>query len=608
MTSSRLRWALAGIVALALAVRMLHFAAIAGAAFPELQILNGEADTSNHWEWSEAILRGDLLGRDTYHPYTMWMRELAPMDTWYRWWGGKEIFHREPLYPYLLALVRAVIRAVSGSDSVLPVLFVQLVVGALRPLVLFFLGRRLFDERAGLLAAAVGAVYGPFVFFDASLLRDWIPPLLDPLLLVLLLRAASTGRMRDWLLAGLVFGACLLVHATLLLFLPFAIAWAVWRRAEKDRAGYRPGAALLGGLALALLPLAARNVAVGVSPLAISNRGTDAIIVSNAADCHPVGMVMPESFAGIMERSRGSLWTAAVETLATNKGAWGKFLELQGVKLWGLFDTREHADNLDYEYGRAISPVLRYAPSFGLVGFLGLAGLALSLGRGDRRRERLLVAAYVLAAILGQAVAVVVGRYRLGLVAVLIVFASGNLVALWDAFRARAFLAVGVRAALPAAIASIYVLLLPAALRDPVALTSDRTSDYEQAIRYYLEAERYEDALAEVARLKRRAGDHPLLRPQALAAEGFLRCEYGEALVRENRVEDARAQARAAEEAFRGTDEPPIAAFRLGRLWFQAGDRARAEPLLRRFVEARPGSEWAGEAREMLDAIGGGKR
>src|SRR6185295_14050929 len=137
MRPRRLRWILAGIVALALAVRMLHFAAIDDTAFPELQVLNGESDTSNHWEWSESILRGDLLGRDTYHPYTMWMRELAPLDTWYRWWGGKEIFHREPLYPYALALLRAVVRAVTGSDSVLPVLFVQLAIGALQPLLLF---------------------------------------------------------------------------------------------------------------------------------------------------------------------------------------------------------------------------------------------------------------------------------------------------------------------------------------------------------------------------------------------------------------------------------------------------------------------------------------
>jgi len=252
--------------------------------------------------------------------------------------------------------------------------------------------------------------------------------------------------------------------------------------------------------------------------------------------------------------------------------------------------------------------VLRFAPGFALVGFLGLAGLALSLGPGDRRRGRLLAAAYVLAAVLGQFVAVVVGRYRLGLVAVLIVFASGHLVALWDALRARAFAALGLRAVLPAAIASIYVLFLPAALRDPVALTSNRTSDYQQAIAYYLESERYEDALAEVARLEKRAGDHPMLRPQALMAEGFLRCEYGEALVRGGRAEDARAQARLAEEAFRGTDEPPIASFRLGGLWFRAGDRARAEPLLRRFVDARPDSEWAGEARGMLDAIAGAKR
>ena len=199
----------------------------------------------------------------------------------------------------------------------------------------------------------------------------------------------------------------------------------------------------------------------------------------------------------------------------------------------------------------------------------------------------------------------VVGRYRLGLVAVLIVFASGHLVALWDAFPRRVR-GGRRRRALPAAIASFYVLLLPVALRDPVTLTSDRTSDYEEAIRYYLEAERYEDALAEVARLRKRAGDHPLLRPQALAAEGFLRCEYGEALVRENRVEDARAQARRPRK-HSATDEPPIAAARL------AASAPRRRPHARRAAAApvrrgAPGERMGWRSARDADAIGGGKR
>src|SRR5437763_9393753 len=86
------------IMGLALAVRYAHFFSIVWTAFPKLPLVFDQSDLNTYWEWAQAILAGDWLGRDTYHPAFDWMKAIAPQETWYQWWGGKAIFQQAPLY------------------------------------------------------------------------------------------------------------------------------------------------------------------------------------------------------------------------------------------------------------------------------------------------------------------------------------------------------------------------------------------------------------------------------------------------------------------------------------------------------------------------------
>jgi 4-amino-4-deoxy-L-arabinose transferase-like glycosyltransferase len=192
---------LLGIITLGLCVRLIHFWAISDTALAKFHSVP-DTDIHTFWNWAQQILAGDVLS--AYHRYKGFMQEIAPLETWYRWWGGKEIFRTAPLFPYAVAGLLAV-----SGGSLLFVLFVQLLVGAIHPLVLFGLARRVFDERVGLAAAGLTALYGPFIFYQGVLLRDWLPPFLEPLALLLLLRARENRRGRDWLLAGAALGLAL---------------------------------------------------------------------------------------------------------------------------------------------------------------------------------------------------------------------------------------------------------------------------------------------------------------------------------------------------------------------------------------------------------------
>src|SRR6266545_3781288 len=323
------------ILIVALVIRFVHFLTIAGTAFPKFPLVFDQSDMNTFWEWAQSILAGDWLGRETYHPAFEWMKAIAPQETWYRWWGGKAIFQQAPLYAYWVAGL--------------------------------------------LVAAALAAVYGPFTFHQTVLLRDWLPPILEPLALVALLRARASGRIRNWGLAGAALGLALLAKETFLLFVPLALLWLVLGYRDTMGRAAASGAAVLAGLLLIVSPLVARNALVGAPPFAFSNRAAEGLIEGNAADGFPIGLTHPPSMKSILERSDGRLTAVVRETLATYHRGWRELARLELLKLRALADPLEVPNNVSFYYGREISPILRLTLTYGMVLPLGLAGFLLSL-------------------------------------------------------------------------------------------------------------------------------------------------------------------------------------------------------------------------------------
>jgi hypothetical protein len=408
------------------------------------------------WSWAQAIRAGDWLGRDTYHPYFGWMREMAPLETWHRWWGGAETFHQAPLYPYFVALVAGA----TGASTPAPVIALQLALGALQPLVLYALVRRVAGPREGLVAAALGAVYAPFVFQQGVLLRDWLPPLVEPLALVLLLRAADTDWRRDWVAAGACAGAAVLVRETALLLVPAIGLWLLWLRWPATRATATSAALLALGFGLAFFPLVARNLAVGAPALALSNRGGATFVQHNAADSLGLWSERnPHTERAILEWADGDGRAVVFATLQTYQGDYGAFAAKIARKLRAALDPIEIPSNVSFAYGRELSPVLRALPGFGLVLPLGAVGLALALRSWRRHLLLILYAGVVVASI---AVSLPLARYRLPLAIVAIAYAGIAVAALADAARGRRREALAIAAAIATvALVQRFVLAVP---------------------------------------------------------------------------------------------------------------------------------------------------
>jgi 4-amino-4-deoxy-L-arabinose transferase-like glycosyltransferase len=591
------RW-LVAILASGCAIRLAHFWAISDTAFLKAPLAApaSNSDLYAFWQWAQTIAAGDLLGRNTYHPD--FLTSVAPMETWYRWWGGKEIFRQAPLYPYWVAGLSAV-----SSSSVGFVIFAQLAAGALQPLVIFWLAKRLLDARVGLVAAALTAFYGPFIFHQGVLLRDWLPPLLEPLALVALLTARARGRRLDWLLAGVTLGVAVLTKETILLFIPLVLLWLVLEYRGVFKTAAIPAAILILGFLLALSPLLFRNYAVGAPLFAISNQAGEAFIVGNAADGFPVGFVPPASLIGILTRSDGRLGTIIRETLATYQGDWIGFVARQFLKLRALVDPLEVPNNVSFSYGLEISPALWFTLRYGIIFPLGVAGLCLSLRQW---RRHLLLALYALSSVGGMMFGVILARFRLVLVPPLMIYGAAGLVSFVEAIRMRRMGKVRVYVGLIVGFTVTQHLLLP--------LWNLRGTDYYgiHSYDYFVSAEIYagdgrpDRAVTEMERLQRKASERASFASVGTGArfrEGNYRVQWATKLIAEGRREEAGQQAESARLAYTPFNDRSDPHLTLGILYLKLAEPATAMGFLERFLELEPAGSRADAVRRTLDRL-----
>jgi len=581
--------ALIAIVGVGLILRLLHLWMISDTAVPKIHTVV-ESDVRTYWNWAQQILTGHFL--DPYHTYSEYMQEIAPLETWYRWWGGKEIFRTAPLYPYWIAGL-----LVLSGGSFTFVLFAQLLVGALQPLVLFGLARRLFDARVGLVAAALTAGYGPFIFYQGVLLRDWLPPLLEPLALLTLVRARDSRRGRDWLQAGAALGLALLAKETVLLFLPLVGLWLLWEHWPGWRRAVRAGAYLMTGLVLCLSPLLLRNALVGAPLFSLSNRFAQSFIEANAADGEPVGYrAVPATMKQILERSDGKLVPTIRETLRTYQGDYGALLRKQFVKLRALVDAREvPGEAVSFVYGLEVSPVLRFTLRYGLVFSLGVAGFFLSLRTW--RRQRLLYL-YLSAAVGGLLFGAIQERYRLIVVSVILLFSALALVRLFELVREkRCGRAVG-GLGLILGVAFVQHVWAPP-LRPGVYHRGDY---YLWAARVYASENRFDRAVGELERLAKKAHQYPELAGLVAGSsllEGDTRARWAQHLLDEGKRDEAREQVERAGEAYASHAHLSPPWYNLGVLYFRLDEPAKAKTYLDRFLALEPEGPRADQVRRL---------
>jgi len=192
------------------------------------------------------------------------------------WIAGGGYAMRPPVYPYFLALSFIL------GGSYLLVVIPQALFGTVTVACAYLIGKELFSERAGLIAALFTAFYPYYVVHDTALQETSMVTALGALSVYLLLRARRSPAAVPSLLTGVTLVATVLTRTTMLPFALGALAWlAVFGAGLPRQKILRAGFALCA-FALLLGSWLVRNELVLDRPVLTSELGYQLWTAHNA--------------------------------------------------------------------------------------------------------------------------------------------------------------------------------------------------------------------------------------------------------------------------------------------------------------------------------------
>jgi 4-amino-4-deoxy-L-arabinose transferase-like glycosyltransferase len=178
-----------------------------------------------------------------------------------------------PVYPYFLALFYGVAGTFEAAR------WAQAALGALLVPAVGQAGARAFSARAGLLAAAVTALYPELIWFSAHFWSETIFMVLLWWGIERLLAADAAEGLSRAVAAGVLWGAAVLTRETVLYFVPLAAVWLATRR--RTRAGARAAAFLVAAV-LVVAPWTFRNWLEFHALIPVSTAGGQNLFQGNA--------------------------------------------------------------------------------------------------------------------------------------------------------------------------------------------------------------------------------------------------------------------------------------------------------------------------------------
>jgi tetratricopeptide (TPR) repeat protein len=352
--------------------------------------------------------------------YDEWAQELVAGR-----WLGREVFYQAPLYPYFLGALQFML----GRDLWL-IRALQMVLGSLSCVLLYFAGKTLFSRPAGVTAAALVALYAPAIFFDGLIQKSALDLFLVSVLLFFSTKLSDGGEKRHWVALGCLIGLLALSRENALVWLLALPVWA-WFYFKS-----RPAVARLfwiglifAGAAAVLVPVGLHNLIVGGEfTLTTSQLGPNFFIGNNPAatgnyaplrggrgdprferrDATEIAEMALKRKLSPGEVS--SYWLdRSLAYIRSQPFEWLALLTKKWLMVWNMRETEDADDIYIYAQWSSLLDALGLFSHFGLLAPLAAVGGLLS-----RRHGRRLALLYLLLLTFAASVALfyVFARYR----------------------------------------------------------------------------------------------------------------------------------------------------------------------------------------------------
>jgi tetratricopeptide (TPR) repeat protein len=440
--------------------------------------------------------------------------------------AGKDIGDRlvdlSPFYLYFLTLLKKLF----AIDWVY-VKFMQSFIGALNSVLVFQIGRRIFSDAAGFLAALMMAAYGNLIILESTLEPTIFVLLFNLLSVYCLLLAKDRPQQPDvrhvWVFAAGIFtGLSIITKPSFLLFPAVALAWLLFGRWQRRfaRTNLKSCVLLLAATLVPILPVTIRNyvklhdvVLVTADAGKVFYRGNG----KGASALEGIGLA-DEGFA---EEGKNEPDFAHVLFRETASKISGKsLLPSESSKFWMRRTLQDIASDpaayvkreikkavyffTDYEMHYIASAYKEYKMSlqfpflrYGVIAAFGILGMLLSL---QDAKQRFLLYGMVGVYLFSGLLFIVQSRYRTPAVPYLCMFAGYAVYCIWQ----KAKLGNWQSAVSMAAVAAVLVFAGHHAFENEI----DRVDSWQKATKLhyqlgaipYFSAGKYNEAVNELNR------------------------------------------------------------------------------------------------------------
>jgi tetratricopeptide (TPR) repeat protein len=318
----------------------------------------------------------------------------------------------------------------------------QLVMGMCSVALIYSIGKRIYGERAGLIAAGFSLFYSPLTFFETKILPTTTGIFLGLLSLYLLTRAEQEKKWYYWMAGAATLGVAALCRPNYLLIIPLLILAILVVHRRRLRETVIPVLILILIPAVTIGTVTLRNYVVGKDFVLISANGGITFAQGNNPWAQGSIAVIP-GFSGEVSNQRHEE-TQIAERVTGRKlkpsevnrfwFKWGltfiqknplEYLRLLLYKGAILFNNQELGSNYLLDVDKEVTPWLRLA--FLPFGFI-MAWAVIGFGRifWERPAALALIAAFV-GSFLTVMIFYVNSRYRMTLMPPALIMAGGGL-------------------------------------------------------------------------------------------------------------------------------------------------------------------------------------
>lgn len=345
------------------------------------------------------------------------------------WLARSPVNQYSPVYKYFLGTIYFFF------DRNFPVVFfIQFVFGSLSTLLVFLIGNRFFGYWIGLFSALAFSVYGPNLFYEGILLREFLVPFLSLLSIYALLCFQKKPSTRTAVICGIAL-SLLLQNRPNIIFI-FPLLFFFFKDFPRPRTN-RAMKTLFVTFFLVSLPVLVQCAMVHGRFVFYDDSGPITLLAGNVVDFPGSEWIISptvEKFQAENEVTYLNVFTKIIREMITHPV---DFLILYGRKTYYLFHSHEFPSNLNYYMFRRFSVLLQTPWSkFAIFTSFGLVGMVLGLAKFHRLK---LLYLFFVGVSLSMLLAYVPGRFRPPLVPIVMLFAFYAVSYLWDKLKERNF-------------------------------------------------------------------------------------------------------------------------------------------------------------------------